>query len=168
MYVLCTFECIVWRACKAPSRVQWYSKLHPLVISVCFFPCGVRVRPPLVFSGTQKLTLSCSGCFFSFLFSCRPHTRAPSKRETKQNKPFLRPRYTNNCTWTRKHTSSSHNIRCRITLKSPLEFIRLLHPFFTHIWDFTTHNSIQRHIAITIKSLSTFFNNSRLKALSLF
>ena len=73
----------MWRPCKAPSRVQWYSKLHPLVFSVCFLPCGVRVRPPLVFSGTQKLHPLVLSVFFSF-FSCRPHTRGPSKRETKK------------------------------------------------------------------------------------
>ena len=32
-------------------------------------PCGMRVRHPLV---------------FSVIFCCRPHTRSPSKRETKQ------------------------------------------------------------------------------------
>ena len=55
----CTFECTVWRACKAPSRVQWYSKLHPLVFSVFFL-----------------------------LFLLPAAYTTPSKRETKKRMPL--------------------------------------------------------------------------------
>ena len=77
-------------------------------------PCGVRVRHPYVFSGTQNCTLSCSVCVFAVwrackapsrnqwypktalsrvqcvffvCFCCRPHTR-PRVSE-KQKKPPL-------------------------------------------------------------------------------
>ena len=66
----CTFECTVWRACKAPSRVRWYPKLHTLVFSVCFLPRGVRVRPLSSSVVPQNCTLSCSVCFFA---ACRIH-----------------------------------------------------------------------------------------------
>ena len=67
--VQCVFFA-VWRACKTSSRVQWYPKTAP--------------------SRAQCV-------FFSFFFlSCRPHTRGPSKRETKKKSaltsrsPFFR------------------------------------------------------------------------------
>ena len=46
----------MWRACKTPSRVQW----HP------------------------KTALSRAQCVWFFVSPCRPHTRGPSKRETKK------------------------------------------------------------------------------------
>ena len=54
----------MWCACKAPSRVQWYSKLHTLVFNVCF--CRVTcVYGPLTCSVVPKnYTLSCSVRFF--------------------------------------------------------------------------------------------------------
>ena len=78
----------MWRACKAPSSVQWYSKLHTLVFSMCFLPCGVRVRPLPCSVVHQNCTLSCSVCFFSPFFSYQPHTR-PRVSE-KQKKPPVR------------------------------------------------------------------------------
>ena len=57
-------------------------------VQCVFLPCGVRVRPPLVFSVTQKLhPLVLSVFFFVFFFFRRPHTRGPSKRETKKKVP---------------------------------------------------------------------------------
>ena len=82
----CTVECTVWLARKAPSRVQWYSKLQPLVFSVCFLTCGVRARPPLVFTGTQKLhPLVLSECFFSFFSPAgRIHEARVSEKQKKE------------------------------------------------------------------------------------
>ena len=68
----------MWRACKAPSRVQ------------CVLPCGVRVRPPLVFSGTQKLHPLVFSVFFCFLFLLPAAYTTRSKRDAKQKKPPLR------------------------------------------------------------------------------
>ena len=59
--VQCVFFAM-WRACKAPCRVQWYPKTAP--------------------SRAQCV-------FFRFFFSCRPHTRGPSKRETKRSALIL-------------------------------------------------------------------------------
>ena len=84
----CPFECTVWRACKAPSRIQWYSKLHPLVFSVCILPCGVRIRHPLVFSGTQKLhALVLSVFFFRVFFLPAAYTRPEYARNKKKRVP---------------------------------------------------------------------------------
>ena len=38
-------------------------------------PCGVRVRHPLVFSGTQNCTLSCSVCVFAVWRGCKAPSR---------------------------------------------------------------------------------------------
>ena len=70
----CSFECTVWRACKAPSRVQ-----------CVFLACGVRVRPSLVFSGSQKLHPL---VFSVLLFLLLAAYTTPSKRETKKASPY--------------------------------------------------------------------------------
>ena len=72
----------------APSRVQWYSKLHHLVCSVCFLPCDVRVRPPSCSVVPQSYTLSRLVSVFCFFICYWPHTRHPSKRETKKILPL--------------------------------------------------------------------------------
>ena len=81
----CTFECTVWRACKAPSRVQWYSKLHPLVFSV-FFAVWRACKAPSSVKWYPKLhTLVFSVCLCFFLLPAAYTT--PSKRETKKASP---------------------------------------------------------------------------------
>ena len=59
----------------APSRVQ-----------CVFLPCGVRARPPLVFSGTQKLhPLVLSVFFFVFFFPAgRIHEARVSEKQKKE------------------------------------------------------------------------------------
>ena len=37
--------------------------------------CGVRMRPPLVFIGTQNSTLSCSVCVFAVWRACKAPSR---------------------------------------------------------------------------------------------
>ena len=90
----------IWHLHEMDNYTSWYS-VWRLFSARCAFvalsaPCGVRVRHPLVFSGThnctlscsvipKNCTLSCSVCFFFRFFSfCRPHTRGPSKREKKE------------------------------------------------------------------------------------
>ena len=84
----CTFECTVWRVCKlnAPSRVQWYPKTAPSRVQCVFFPCGVRVRPPLVLSGTPKLhpLVFSVFCFRGFLLPAA--YTSPSRRETQKTR----------------------------------------------------------------------------------
>ena len=52
-------------------------------VQCVFLPCGVRVRPPLVFSGTQKLHPLVCTVFFCFFLLPAAYT-TPSKRETKK------------------------------------------------------------------------------------
>ena len=71
----------MWRACKSPSRVQWYPKLHPLVFSVCFLPFEVRVMP-LSCSVVPKTTPSRVQCDFSFFFAAgRIHDLQVSEKQ---------------------------------------------------------------------------------------
>ena len=72
----------MWRACKAPSRVQWYSKLHPFAFSV-FFAVWRACKAPLVFSGTQKLhPLVLGVCVFFFLPAGRIHEARVSEKKS--------------------------------------------------------------------------------------
>ena len=77
----------MWRACKAPSRVQWYSKLHPLAFSVCFFAVWRACRAALSYSVLAKSAPSRAQCV-SFRFPpCRPHTRARVSEKQKKASP---------------------------------------------------------------------------------
>ena len=54
-----------------------------LSCSVCVFAVWRACKPPLVFSGTQKCTLSCSVCFFRFCFSAgRIHEARVSEKQS--------------------------------------------------------------------------------------
>ena len=80
----CTFECTVWRACKAPSRVQWYSKLHPLVFSV-FVAVWRAYKAPSRVQWYPKTASSRVQCVvFLICYCCRPHTRARISEKPKQ------------------------------------------------------------------------------------
>ena len=59
----CILVCFaVWRACKGPSRVQWYPKTAPSRVQCVFF--------------------------FVFFFCCRPHTRPRVSEKQKKSIPL--------------------------------------------------------------------------------
>ena len=77
----------MWRACKAPSRVQWYSKLHTLMFSVCFAVWRACKDPSRV-QWYPKTALSRVQCVFVPFFLLPVAYTTPSKRETKNIFPL--------------------------------------------------------------------------------
>ena len=90
----CTFECTVWRACKAPCRVQWYSKLHPLVFSV-FFAVWRACKAPSRVQWYSKTAPSRVQCVLFSFFCCRLHIYWTPRVSEKQKMPPLSARSVN-------------------------------------------------------------------------
>ena len=81
----------VWRACKAPSRVQWYPKTAPSRAQCVFFAVWRACKAPSRVQWYPKTASSRVQCVFVLLFfCCRPHTRPRvSEKQTKKH-PFTR------------------------------------------------------------------------------
>ena len=89
--MLCTFEHRVARACKAHSRVRWYSKT--LSCSVCAFAVGCACKAPSRVQWYPKTAPSRAQCvfFFRFLFHAGRIHEARVSEKQKKEWPYISP-----------------------------------------------------------------------------